>query len=204
MKQRFGVFATFVLTGILALPTTLQAQLEGQAGGLRLSVQVYNWAKVSPATLQKGRAVAGQIFEEAGVLLNWEECPCETKAEPKAVAVRIIPRFFGSTKATFRNDHLGFAAATNDGGVLASVFYDRIEALGKGGDLSGILGLATAHELGHLLLGSNAHTHEGIMLPRWTRKHLQSNDWRRFRFTSEQSAAIRGRLTLYQAKNGMK
>jgi hypothetical protein len=202
MKQRFGVCATIVLTGILALPKSVQAQVQAQpegepTGGLRLSVQIYNWANVAPAILQKGQGLASRVFKEAGVELNWEHCPCETRSEPKTLAVRIIPKLFGSTRSTFRSDHL--AATGEDGGVLASVFYDRIESLGKGGDLSELLGLATAHELGHLLLGSKAHTDEGIMLPRWTRKHLRSADWNRFRFTSEQSAAIRGRVTEYQA-----
>ena len=159
--------------------------------GLTLTVEVDNWANVSPATLKKAQVVVGKILAEAGVKLGWVDCPCE-KPRPDAttLSLRIIPKLFGSTSSTFRSDHLGFAAVTAEGGVLATVFYDRIQSAGKGGDLSNLLGLATAHELGHLLLGSKAHTDEGIMRPRWTRKHLHRNG-NDFRFSLEQSQAIR-------------
>jgi hypothetical protein len=188
------------LTWILVLPETARAQSAAEStNGLRLSVQVYNWAKVSRETLQKGQALVGEIFKEAGVTLEWVECPCETQTALTTLTVRIVPRLFGSTTSSFRSDHIGFAAATEEGGVLASVFYDRIESAGKGGDLSGVLGLATAHELGHLLLGSKAHSDDGIMQSRWTRKQLRQTDPTLFSFTLQQSATIRERITQYQA-----
>lgn len=200
MKQRFGVFATLVFAGLFVSPETVQAQSEVEsANGLTLSVQIYNWAKVSRTTLQKGQAVAGEIFKEAGVELRWAECPCEARSEATTLALRIIPKLFGSTKSSFRSDHLGFAAVTEEGGVLATVFYDRIESQGRGGDLSNLLGLAAAHELGHLLLGSKAHTDEGIMRPNWTRKLLRQDHRSHFRFTAKQLDTIRGRVGSYQA-----
>jgi hypothetical protein len=197
MKQRFAVLATCVFAATLISPETVQGQSEANsANAFSLSVQIYNWGKVSRVTLQKGQAVAGEIFKEAGVELTWAECPCEARLETMTLSLRIIPKLFGSTTSTFRSDHLGFAAVTEEGGVLATVFYDRIESLGKGGDLSGILGLAMAHELGHLLLGSKAHTDEGIMRPHWTRRDLRqakldSN------FTPGQADAIRERVADY-------
>ncbi|MGH9429298.1 MAG: hypothetical protein ACRD2L_23695, partial [Terriglobia bacterium] len=102
-----------------------------------------------------------------------------------------IPKLFGSTRSNFRSDHLGFAAATEDGGVVATIFYDRIQSVGQGGDLSGMLGLAIAHELGHLLLGSKAHTPAGIMQPRWTRKDLQRRQPNVFGFNPDQGERMR-------------
>jgi len=199
MKQRFGVFATLVFAGTFVSPESVQGQPEvDPASDLTLSVQIYNWAKVSRATLQKGQGVAGEVFKEAGIELRWAECPCEARPEA-TLALRIIPKLFGSTKSKFHGDHLGFAAVNEEGGELATVFYDRIESLGRGGDLSNLLGLATAHELGHLLLGSKAHTDEGIMQPRWTREHLRQAHRNQVRFTSEQSQAIRSRVSRYQA-----
>lgn len=199
MMQRFGVCATLVLTGVLVFPEIVRAQSEAEAtNGLTLSVQIYNWAKVSPATLQKGQALAGQIFKQAGVDLKWAECPCETRADPTTLSVRIIPKLFGSTRSKFRNDHLGFAAANEEGGELATVFYDRIESLGRGGDLSNLLGLATAHELGHLLLGSKAHTDGGIMRPHWTRRELRQGQENPFLFSSEQAGRIRTKVSTRQ------
>ena len=179
-------------------PGTVQAQTAADsANGLTITVQVYNWAKVPPATVQKGQAFAGDVFKEAGVELRWAECPCEARSEAMTLSLRIIPKLFGSTTSKFRSDHLGFAAVNEEGGELATVFYDRIESLGKGGDLSNLLGLATAHELGHLLLGSKAHTDEGIMQPHWTRNHLRQAHRNPFRFTLAQGERIRQKVTDY-------
>ena len=197
MKQRLGVFATLVFfSAVLISPEGLLGQSEiDLANGLALTVQVYNWANVTPAALQRAQGVAGEVLAEAGVQLRWINCPCD-KPRPNAttLSLRIIPKLFGSMTSTFRSDHLGFAAVTAKGGVLATVFYDRIQSVGKGGDLANLLGLATAHELGHLLLGSNAHTAEGIMRPYWTRKLLRQADSKQLRFSLEQSQAIRSRI----------
>jgi len=200
MKQRFGVFATLVFAGMFVSPDSVKGQPDVDiGGGLTLTIEVGNWARVSRETLQKGQNVAGQILAESGVTLKWVDCPCE-KPRPDAttLSLRIVPKLFGSTMSTFRSDHLGFAAATEDGGVLATVFYDRIESVGKGGDLSSLLGLAIAHELGHLLLGSGAHTDAGIMRPHWTRKYLRQANPQEFRFSLEQSQTIRVRVSRYQ------
>ncbi len=195
MKQRFGVFATLVFAGTFVSPEPVQGQSGViAASGPIVTVQVYKWARVSPATLEKGQAVAGEIFKEAGVELRWAECPCEARPEAMTLSLRIIPKLFGSTTSKFRSDHLGFAAVNKQGGELATIFYDRIESVGKGGDLASLLGLATAHELGHLLLGSEAHTDEGIMRPYWTRKLLRQANWNQLRFSLEQSEAIRSRV----------
>ena len=87
MKQRFGVFAMFVLVGTFASPGKVLGQSEVDlANGLTLTVEVYNWANVSPVTLEKGQEVAGKILAEAGVKLRWVDCPCE-KPRPDATTL---------------------------------------------------------------------------------------------------------------------
>jgi len=87
--------------------------------------------------------------------------------------------------------------------VLATVFYDRVELGTRGGDISGVLGLAIAHELGHLLLGSGEHIDEGIMRPHWTRKDLHRDRRHLFLFTSEQAERIRTKISTSRAKSAM-
>lgn len=194
MKQRFGVSATLVFGVVLVSPLAIRARaLADSTEGLTITVKVLNLAKVSRSTLEKGQAVASEIFRETGVELKWLNCPCQ-QSELANFSLRIIPRLFGSTRSTFRSDHLGFAAVSDDGGDLATIFFDRVEALGKGGDLSSLLGLATAHELGHLLLGPRAHVDDGIMRPRWTRQDLRQVYRGGFRFSPEQSQTMRHRL----------
>ena len=194
MKQRFGVSATLVFGAVLACPLTMRARAlpDSTEEGLTITVKVLNFAKVPRSTLEKGQAVASEIFRETGVELKWLNCPCE-QSDLANFTLRIIPKLFGSTRSTFRSDHLGFAAVNEEGGELATVFYDRIESQTRGGDPSNLLGLAAAHELGHLLLGSKAHTDNGIMRPNWTRKDRRQVDRAGFRFTSEQSETMRQR-----------
>src|SRR5262249_33280866 len=51
------------------------------------------------------------------------------------------------------------------------------------------LGRALAHELGHYLLRSKAHTPRGLMRARWPVGELLSADRRGFRLTAEECAA---------------
>jgi hypothetical protein len=67
-------------------------------------------------------------------------------------------------------------------GVLATVFVDRIEAFAAqaAGDVVSVVGSVVAHEIGHLLLGTNDHTDEGLMRRTWTLTDLARNrdaDW---------------------------
>jgi hypothetical protein len=202
MKQRFGVSATLVFGVVLGFPRVVRAAtLSDSTDGLTITVKVHNFAKVPRTTLEKSQAVASGVFRETGVELKWLNCPCQTEAA--TFSLRVIPKLFGSTQSTFRSDHLGFAAVSDDGGDLATVFFDRVEALGKGGDLSHLLGLATTHELGHLLLGPGAHVDEGIMRPHWTRKDLRQVHRRSFRFSPEQSQTMRHRLGKSRAAKGL-
>jgi hypothetical protein len=75
--------------------------------------------------------------------------------------------------------------------VLASVYYEYAVRRAKRDDAEFeapiILGCTIAHELGHLVLGTNSHSDAGIMQPRW-----ESNQFRQLMignlvFTTEQS-----------------
>ena len=54
-------------------------------------------------------------------------------------------------------------------GRIAYVFYDRIKrvAVSHQASVERALGHVIAHELGHLLIGVNSHSNEGLMRPGW-------------------------------------
>jgi hypothetical protein len=71
----------------------------------------------------------------------------------------------------FQGDPLRFAIFP----ALASVFYDRRlrfvdDDAGLG--LPSILGCFIAHEIGHLLLGSNSHSNQGLMQAGWGERQI--------------------------------
>jgi hypothetical protein len=89
-----------------------------------------------------------------------------------------------------QEEPLGFAVFPG----LATVYYDYLarfagddRALG----LPMILGCAIAHELGHLLLGPNRHSNEGVMLPEWSSRQFRLARMRELSFTQEESCVIR-------------
>ncbi len=153
---------------------------------LALNIRVYNLANVPSTTLSSAQQVATTIYRAAAIDTTWQECPCSTELGPNDLLLRIVPKLLGSMRADFRDNNLGFAAVGADGGVLATIFYHRVEALTRGGDSSKILGHAIAHEIGHLLLGSKAHTETGIMRGYWSRDYLKLADRGLLLFTQQQ------------------
>ena len=107
------------------------------------------------------------------------------------IDLRILPRSLPASKA-FADATFGFA----DGGYLASVFYARLEDFARRGywnqsETPVILGDVIAHEIGHLLLGTNSHSRTGIMCGRWDREYLRLLQEGFQTFSAEQSSAMR-------------
>ena len=81
-------------------------------------------------------------------------------------------------------------------GCYSDVFFDQATELRSNWsvDLASLLGNVAAHELGHLLLGSNSHARDGIMKARWQREELLKVRRDNLLFTTEQAQRMRGRL----------
>lgn len=111
---------------------------------------------------------------------------------PTHLAVRIVPRSRNWTNEVFGAAFL----SAEDTGCYSDVFYDRALELQSAWnvDLSDILGSVMAHELGHLLLGSNSHAPAGIMRARWQGEELSRAARGSLLFTAEQSEHMRAKL----------
>ena len=193
MSGFFSIVAALTLVLTTAWPGFAETpEDQGSKAELKLTVSVYNMAKVHGLPLDRAEKQASRVFREAGIELEWKQCPCNLASEPTDVMLRIIPRLFASNSAGFRSEHLGFAPSGQQGGVLATIFYNRIEDLTRGGDASCVLGHAVAHELGHLLLGQDAHSPAGLMRAHWTREDLKLAARGCLQFTSEQAERLRG------------
>jgi hypothetical protein len=197
MKRLFRISLSLLLVPIWAVPSIAETEASDNEAvpNLRTTVRVYNLAKVPQPVLAQAETEANRIFREAGLNMEWVECPCSQNAGPTELMLRIIPRLFGSMKASFRDDDLGFAPSSEDGGVLATIFFHRIEAISKGGSAAPILGNAIAHELGHLLLGPKAHSPTGIMTPHWSRDFLKLARRDFLHFTPDQAERLRAQVS---------
>ena len=128
---------------------------------------------------------------------TWIDCTrVDGVAPPACVAVlkkgEMVLRLQGRTE---RGHHiLGTAIVQDDGpNVLASVYVESIadRSTKTGLPLWIILGRVTAHEIGHLLLGTNSHTVHGLMQAKWDLRRPHLAEWQ---FTSADAAKIRSRL----------
>jgi hypothetical protein len=73
------------------------------------------------------------------------------------------------------------------------VYVDRVKSVarGAGTDARRVLGLAMAHEIGHVLLNSNTHAPTGLMRANWSRNEMRRNDAAAWRFLDIEATHVR-------------
>jgi hypothetical protein len=179
------------------------AKDSGAEPGLKVIVRVYNYAQVSPKTLAEATTEATTIFLDAGLEMLWLDCrlsledshgdrACLQPFGPTDLVLRILPQ---SKHKAYRDDTFGVSLPSmeEERGFIANIFWDRIEELTKWSQVSPfqVLSLVAAHEIGHLLIGLNAHAPKGIMRADWNRHDLQRASQGLLRFTPKQCELIR-------------
>ncbi len=95
------------------------------------------------------------------------------------------------------NGVLGVAFLSADGtGVYSDASYNAVDELDRKWHvgLARVLGHVMAHELGHLLLGLNAHSRQGIMCPSWHGDELHLASTGSLLFSEDQARLMRERL----------
>ena len=195
-----GIFILSLSSISLAHPLGQSAESEL----LRISVHVYNYAGVPDAQVRAAEAVATQVLHGAGIELQWNDCSMKLgRAESNSPACdgtsnKLLLYFVGPLEGDFKwvaNNALGFSIVpvTHEQATMAYVSWPRIQKLSASTstDAADLLGLATAHEVGHLLFGSHDHANQGIMRAPWKSKDLQSKHWEEFRFTRGQAQRLR-------------
>jgi len=174
--------------------------------GLTLTVRVYNYARVSAEDMATAERVATRIFQKTGVELSWVDCPltrqevqqnpaCQSSHTPTEIILRIVPMFpqgLGLSPSA-----MGYALPTPPPhrGYLFSISYTRAQAQlqeTQGLTLGQLLGHGIAHEIGHLLLGTNSHSPAGLMCAHWNANELVLAAYGQFNFSREQADSIRG------------
>jgi hypothetical protein len=88
---------------------------------------------------------------------------------------------------------LGYSIIPSNGErpTMSYVCYGWVRAVWSMFTAEQLLGLARAHEIGHLLLGTNAHSNIGLMRALWPRTDLESGHWEDFMFTRDQARRLR-------------
>jgi hypothetical protein len=165
------------------------------------NVLVFNYAQVPGQTLDRAEREVARILRDVGIETTWWNCNpaltdihqdanCTQEVGPTTLIVRILPDI-AVTQGVSNDRTMGLAF-----GNLASVSYRwvREEAAVVGALPSEILGAVAAHEIGHLLLGSESHSHSGIMRARWSRTDFDRSPLGTFTFTTEQAEQMRAEV----------
>jgi hypothetical protein len=172
----------------------------------RVQVRVYDTAVMSAADQTVALRAATGVLAAAGIDITWLACgrdnsptnpvECATLLAHDELVLRLV-RLAGMPSA-HGELQLGYSLVntTVAEGALATIYVDRVEWLVRqagphtGVDGAMVLGYAIAHEIGHLLLGTNAHGAAGLMRAVWSRGEIQRNDPANWLFTTGEGLAM--------------
>lgn len=198
--------AAGILLSLLRTSSAAESLARPEAGGAVI-VRAYDYASLPKPTLAGAKKEASLILRREGLETEWLECSvsggdgptrCLQPLGPTEITLRILP---DRSKALLplAADVFGFAVVPEDGsrGVDVGVFRDGSDRLAPVGAISQsqILGHVIAHEIGHLLLGSQAHSVSGIMRPHWSTKDLERAGRGGLVFTPEEGVHLRAAVS---------
>lgn len=217
MSKSHRSFLTFGF--LLTLGFMASAQAGGGEPGLRIILRVVNHAQVLEKTLSQAEKEVTTIFDEIGIDISWHHTSVRTgegrshsgsttTAPSPGLQLRVVILSQELAKPLEErlpdNGHVfGVAPRTEEKpGRMVYIFYHNIEELVQKQWLlehtARILGLAIAHEIGHLLLPPNSHTQTGIMRSNWyfpSKVDYLLATYGKMEFTPKQGNFIRNQLS---------
>jgi hypothetical protein len=177
-----------------------------------ITIHVHNYARVAPETLVEAEEVTTGILREAGVETRWADSVLKAKDDPEPFAGHLTYSFSDiqlSILPPEMSDRFGLpknvmGVVPRSDAQIAYVFDSKVEALfqttlraystghiDRRVSESQILGIAIAHELGHLLLALQGHSAEGIMRADWGLRDLRNATFGMLLFTPQQAEVLR-------------
>ena len=180
----------------------LTAVWQSAAAEPGITMRVLNPAMVPGKTLLRAERLAAAILGQAGVEVTWLHCdsapdPCR---QQDLTSNEFWLHLLKNSPPALRGDATGFAVLMprRDGAVsYAGVSYPAVEDVASGleADVSDVLGATMAHEIGHILLGSKAHSRSGVMSSRLQKAEVRMAGRGELRFTAQQAERIRRELS---------
>jgi hypothetical protein len=174
-----------------------------------MNIRIYNYGQVPTPLLQAASLEAARIFERAGLASNWEVCrirenvnipddpACAAHAGSNDFAVRVVSDTTYNHPDRSLPDILGYAVISPDHvGILATVLFQRVCDLAERSrtDATALLARVMAHEVGHLVIGSNEHARTGIMRAVWKLDPNGPSEAADWTFSQEEVALMRQRV----------
>ena len=207
MKHSKKVFLSLAVLSLVA-PKCFShpPRQQTESKRLQIGVRVYNDAHVPDVQMRAAEEVVARVLRQAGIEAEWNDCTvvgrvarsdspsCAAPLHSRDLVVYFVDRLEAHFSWVDRNA-LGYSIIpdTHELASMAYVSYPRIQKLSASTSSGAeyLLGLAVAHEIGHLLFGSNQHANQGIMRASWRLRDLETKAWDEFQFTKEQGKELR-------------
>ena len=175
--------------------TTLLAQSH------TVQVQIYDDTALKPGALNSLVARTQNLLVSSGISVQVKVCKsdleshCETQTGFTILIVRLVARNMQKI-SNVRQRRLGQSYADHQGGKYAFVFLEQIQDSAAQANVSWITVLAytIAHEVGHLLLGSESHTGRGLMKANWDQSDYLEMSQGHLYFSNQQSRDLANRF----------
>ena len=178
-----------------------------------ITLRMVNEAGIDQRTILRALREAAAIFGHSGVELVWLSCeagwadptsanPCRQQTGPLEFWFFIVaqkPR----GKSTEMVGFTDWVEGSTHG--LAGAYYPGAVQLARRDqydcDPYQILGAAIAHEVGHLLLGANAHSSLGLMQAVWNREQVKQITTGALNFTPDQSTRLQNAIRIRKGES---
>ena len=166
---------------------------------IEVVARVYNTARVAPLITDVALATATRLMSAGAIGVVWRNCDVPNACATVPVREFVI-RLVRSRETTTDGSPFVLGEASIDvsqrAAVLATIYVDRVERMAElsEADSAWLLGRAIAHELGHLLLATNAHSSSGLMRAYWSPRDIRGNQTADWVLTRKEAEAIRKRL----------
>jgi hypothetical protein len=142
-----------------------------------VTIRVFDVAGVRGDVLARAREIASEIYERAGIHMVWTSGDKQTlktleraaayPAGPGCPALRTVDVKLALVPPQRNPGALAFARPFFRDGIRVTVAMDRVYAHSRltGARAEVILGFVLAHEIGHVLKGTDGHADRGLMRP---------------------------------------
>ena len=190
-----------VVAALLGIPAVGSADAAEPMPGPAVVVRFYRVA--SPAEeFSAARRLTAAILGEAGIAVSWSGCWLDAGAiapgcqRPPGVN-EVILHVMTAADANAREHQHSLGSSLIDRGTatgtIANVYADRISAMAGGvrADRVCLLGRVIAHEIGHLLMGTNRHSTRGLMRAIWSNRELKRDAPADWQFSDEDAQTMR-------------
>ncbi len=163
-------------------------------------VVLHDSSQASGELLAEASVFAVGVFRDAGIEFSIASEGQERVCRPghsDHFCVQVLVRPRHPEFAPGKRPPMGVALAADRNRAVVSVYLDVVTevALLYGLPVGKVLGIAIAHELGHVMLPPPSHSSAGIMQPSWDGDDLRQAAGGDVAFTNQQAALMRERLS---------